>query len=533
MARSLMPAVLRPAGMTAATVMTLAGSGAGQGIDSPSARTQDSHHLSLGAATQLDETVLRVISITDFRGALTPRVTAWSEGGRVGGVGSLDAWMDSLANRCECTSIRVAAGDQLRGSLLADRVYGRSVVQALNALTLDAAVPGPEDFQLGLDSFKVRVAESGFPWIAANVELARGGRPDWLFDWVFLERDGKNIAVVGVTDNQADPPFALDPAEALRLTDPVAAVQRTLGVLAAGEFAAVIVVAHLPATCEATVCEGRLIDFVRSLPPGSVDLVVGGHSDTEASAVINGIPLVLPGSYGISVAASDLIDRARGGREVETSIATVWQDSVTANLNLTLTSVQAVDAAELDRELTEVRFGMSAGDSSDTPYGNFLADAYRNATRSHAAIVMNGDVGAGLPPGPQSLRTIYEIQPVHRQLVRVTVDGRLLKAVLEDLLQTGTPAAHLSGLWVDYDPSRNPGDRIRRIQFPDGRRVDDRQSYTLGVSQRVAAGAEGSTRLAGQPVVDAEMSDFDALVNYLTRLPSPVEAPLDKRFRRN
>src|SRR3989441_12372453 len=69
---------------------------------------------------QRDSTVLRVLALNDFHGALEARSWPWSNGRAVGGAAALKPWLDSLARACGCTTIRLDGGDERQGTLLSN-----------------------------------------------------------------------------------------------------------------------------------------------------------------------------------------------------------------------------------------------------------------------------------------------------------------------------------------------------------------------------------------------------------------------------
>src|SRR5207302_1564534 len=86
-----------------------------------------------------DSTLLRVLAINDFHGALEPQVWPWSAGRPVGGAAALKPWLDSLARGCFCTTIRLDAGDEMQGTPVSNFNFGRPAIAALNAFGIDAA----------------------------------------------------------------------------------------------------------------------------------------------------------------------------------------------------------------------------------------------------------------------------------------------------------------------------------------------------------------------------------------------------------
>ncbi len=166
----------------------------------------------------------------------------------------------------------------------------------------------------------------------------------------------------------------------------------------------------------------------------------------------------------------------------------------------------------------------------ENPLGRLVADARRNAARTHFAIVLNTALAADLPAGAITMHDLRAVLPYDAQLTKLTLTGEELRSVLEHVVASGEPAAHVSGMEVWFDPGRDEGRRIRRVRFPDGRGVRSGQTYTLATSTVLAADTAGFATVQWLPSEDAGLSDVEALAAYLQRLSQPVETPRDIRF---
>src|SRR3989449_3939779 len=150
--------------------------------------------------SELDSTLLRVVAIADFHGALAPRAWPWSNGRAVGGAAALKVWVDSLARQCGCTSIRLDAGDEMQGTPISNFTYGRATIEAMNALGLDAAAIGNHEFDWSVDTLRARMQEARYPFVSANITDSAGtARPDWAEPWKVIQRGGLKVAVIGLT----------------------------------------------------------------------------------------------------------------------------------------------------------------------------------------------------------------------------------------------------------------------------------------------------------------------------------------------
>src|SRR5690349_19664313 len=312
------------------------------------------------AVPRPDSTMLRVLAINDFHGALEPQVWPWSGGRQVGGAAALKPWLDSLARACFCTSVRLDGGDEMQGTPVSNFNYGRPAIAALNALGIDAAAIGNHEFDWSVDTLRARMADAHYRFLAANITDTTGlARPDWAVPFTVIERGGTRIAVIGLALPETPETTTPKNVRGLAFRDPVAAVKRILPqARAAADY--VIVVAHIGAFCDAdssaatvpagpTACHGEIIDLARGLDSGSVDLIVSGHTHSLVNTVVHGIPIVQARSSGAGIAVVDFV-RVAGRREVRARIETPFSDRVSPDPAL-------ADALRLDKLAIETITG--------------------------------------------------------------------------------------------------------------------------------------------------------------------------------
>ena len=482
--------------------------------------------------SRTDSALLRVLAITDFHGALAPRVWPWSEGRPVGGAAALKTWLDSLARDCGCPAVRLDGGDEMQGTPVSNFAFGRPVIAAFNAFGMDAAAVGNHEFDWSVDTLRARVAEARYRFLAANITDSGGRVPDWATPWTLIERGGAKVAVIGLTTPSTPQTTAPRNVVGLRFGDLAASVRRVLpAARAAADF--VVVLAHEGEVCDSTgACHGEILDLAHALDSGAVDLIVAGHTHQRVDTVVHGIPIVQAGAAGRVIAVVDFVRPAGGGpRQVRARLETPWADEVTPDRELArvLLHEQYVVDTLAARTVATLRTALRrAGD--EYALGRLVADAFRNIGKADVALINNGGIRGDLPAGPVSYGALFEMQPFQNRLVRVTVSGAELRRVLEHTLAGGRPHGHVSGLQVWYDPTRSEGKRIRRIRLWNGRPLDARRRYTLAVPDFLAAGGEAYAMLASLPQADAGIVDLDAVIAYLGVLPQPVGAPSDIRF---
>jgi 2',3'-cyclic-nucleotide 2'-phosphodiesterase (5'-nucleotidase family) len=479
-----------------------------------------------------DSTLLRVLAITDFHGALAPRTWGWSEGRLVGGAAALRPWLDSLARDCGCSAVRLDAGDEMTGTPLSNFTWGRATIDALSRLGIDAAAVGNHEFDWTVDTLRARIAEARYPFLSANLTDTAGVRPPWVEPFTVISRGAMKVAVIGLTTTETPTATRPDNVRGLRFGDPAAAIRAVLPqARAAADL--VVVLAHEGAQCDSAGCRGPVIDIARQLDSGSVDLIVAGHHHRIFTTRVNGIPIMQAGSSGNTIALADFVRVGGSHVEVRTRLVTPYADAVRADTGL----ARLVDGLERRfAEITARPVRRLAGPLHRThgehALGRLIADAQRNAARADVAIMNNGGIRTDLPAGTVTYGDLLLLQPFANRVLRISLTGAQLLAALEHVVADSTPAAHVSGVELWYDPGRRPGRRITRTRLSNGRSVERGRRYTLAVNDFMATGGSGFEMLRDLPREDTGLADVDALARYLAALREPVTAPAGRRLHR-
>jgi 2',3'-cyclic-nucleotide 2'-phosphodiesterase (5'-nucleotidase family) len=486
------------------------------------------------ASPPRDTILLRIFAITDLHGALEAKVQSWSDNRLVGGMPVLKRLMDSLTTQCGCADLRLDSGDEMQGTLASNLEYGRSTISAMNRLGIGAAAVGNHDFDWSVDTLLRRMADARYPWLVANlVDSATGVRPDWAVPYKVVQAGRLRVGVIGYITPETKEIVRGDILAGLRFEGP-GSLAEPLQALRGEHPDLVVLLAHEGASCEQGAdigCSGPILDLARSLDSTSVDLILAGHSHRLANIRVNGIPILQAASSGTAVALVDVVKTLVGSRELRTRIITPFADSIGADTGMARLIAQFKRGTDslANRVIASLKVPMNR-QGDQYPLGNLFADAQRNALRTDFALMNNGGIRAGLPAGPVNYSQVFEVAPLDNDLIRIRITGKDMRTVLEHVLEGGTPSAHVAGLRVNYDASRPAGRRVREVNLLNGKRMEDRATYTLAINDFLAGGKSGYTMLPAVPREASGIAALDALITYLRRLPQPVAPPEDVRF---
>jgi 2',3'-cyclic-nucleotide 2'-phosphodiesterase (5'-nucleotidase family) len=452
------------------------------------------------AASASDTVVLRILGTAGLHG-------------RLDSAGALASTMDSLAEACRCPTVRLDGGGA---------ASGRTEIPVLNRLGFAASALAERDFDRALDSLPRRVADSRYPWLAANVfDSATGRRPAWLAPQTMLDTAGFRIAVIGYVTPDTKQQQPAERTAGLRFGAGELGLHEVLADVRATKPSLTILLAHAG--------EGELVHLAEELRGSGVGLILGGDGEDSVTTRIAGVPVVSAAGPG-SLAVGDLVKTPAGGLELRTRIARLHPGPASPGTPM----AAALDTFSRRRDslarrpLAQLKRPLVRGGS----LGGVIAEARRNLARADLGLVRNVSIHADLPAGPVTLARLRAVEPEGSDLLRLTLSGAQVHEVMERALGEGEgPGVHVAGGRVRFDPRAPAGRRVKEITLVDGRRVKPQESYTLATDEATATGGGGFSMLAGAPVMRVGLLDAEAVAAYLRRLPQPVEAEASSAFQ--
>jgi 2',3'-cyclic-nucleotide 2'-phosphodiesterase (5'-nucleotidase family) len=489
-----------------------------------------------------DSVRLAVIAINDFHGALEPQMPTWAEGDTIGGAATLAAYMRPVEARYPGATLQVDGGDQMQGTVISNLTGGRSSIDVLNAMGIDAAAIGNHEFDWGIDTLRARMAQAEYPFLSANMFLkATGERPEWVEPYAWLERAGLRIAVIGATTTST--PFTtlpknVEPYEFLDISEVVNELAPRLW----DEGADMVILAvHAGGIEEGHGgVRGEIADAARRIT-APLDLIVSGHTHTRIRTVVNGIPILQAASSGTAVGVA-VLTYDRGARRVVDRHTELWttraadvapDSSIAARVER-----WALETAEIaDRPITELAQTLTRDRRGESTLGSLITDAQRAATGTQMAMTNAGGIRADLLAGPVTFRDVYAVQPFQNVLIRMTLTGEQVRRVLEAAV-TGS-VGQVSGVRFSFDPTRPVGERVREGWLEDtgehlvegGRAVSPDRRYTMTVNNFMASGGDDYGPFSeALDATDTGLIDSEVFANYLETLPRPVRYGIRNRI---
>ena len=110
------------------------------------------------------------------------------------GYAGVAAIRDSLAASNHVVLVDI--GDAIQGEPVGTMTKGEAIVELMNAVGYEVAIPGNHEFDYGMDNFLSLVEKANYPYISANFTY----NGELVFQpYVIKEYDGVKVAFVGVT----------------------------------------------------------------------------------------------------------------------------------------------------------------------------------------------------------------------------------------------------------------------------------------------------------------------------------------------
>jgi 5'-nucleotidase len=532
-----------------------------------------------------DIETIAILGTNDLHGALGPQElkTREPEGTapidyKAGGVEMLGAYVNVLRGEFGTSLLWLDAGDEFQGSIESNLDQGAPVVQFYNEAGLQAAAVGNHEFDYGPDkrpaadsadrlgALKARMAEAHYPYLSANITDYASGQfainllPALAKHKLFVTGKLK-VGVIGLSTLETPHSTSSINIKKLGFSELKQATLQEANALR-GEGAQVIVLdAHVGLKCERgrspvgshmrkpTEPQGEcgphdeMVRLLNSLPAGTVDAVVAGHSHQIVHHWVAGVPVIEGGAYGryfnviylnYDVKQKKLLTdltRIEGPVPVCPAVfqnqndcngdrpapkngrgplvrpkyhgETLSEDSAVRRLLKPVfeksAEVKKVVLATAARPIEHERF-------RESELGDFVTDAMRAATGAQVALMNSGGIRSGWEQGPVTFGSVFRSLPFDNAVVKARVTGKELKLILR-IAESGSrgffsvsgvrmrlvhPDADAPGTDLNGDGKLDAWEvnRMLELRLEDGSEIQDSKMYTLATLDFLLTGGD-------------------------------------------
>ena len=469
---------------------------------------------------------VRILATSDLHGKFMPWDYSMNEESRKGSAAQLSS---AIADHRTDETLLVDAGDLIQGNfadLFVHRDGVHPMVRAMNQMGYDVWVTGNHDYNFGMDTLRKTIADLHAEVLTGNV-YDESGAPI-AAGWKIFTYDGVRVAVIGmVTPNIAR--WDKKNLEKCTVTDPLEETRRIIDSIQ-GQYDALVGVYHMGIQNEYEVPNSGVTDICNACP--EFDVMISAHEHRLIESMdINGVLVVQNRDSAQTMSVIDLSFESEGegwkltGRTARSAAVSEYdpdpammkllEEDHKAALEASAQVIGVLKGGTLvpEKEPSEkgssedplFRTELPAAQVQDTALTDLInrVQLYYSGADVSASPLCGPDTG--LDEGDIHLYDTARIYSFDNTLYTVRMNGRQLKKLMEwtaSYFNTVTPEAPeitadpefpsynyliFEGVSYEIDLTCPAGERIRDLAWPDGKPVEDEDTFLVSLNNYNAA----------------------------------------------
>ena len=439
---------------------------------------------------------------TSFFSLLAMLGTAFAEQVTILGVNDMHANIDGMPQLATFVKqerqntpglLLMAAGDSRTGNPYVDNGNrpGVPMVTLMNHVGFDLSTFGNHEFDSGAAALRDYINSAEFDFVCANI-FTTDTQGIEVKPYKIFERNGVRIGVLGLVQvgENGLPDAHPDKCKGLQFASP---------------FDTAACYKHLRAYCDVLIVLTHL---------GFEDAIIGGHSHTrvEKEHIINGV-LITQAENKLKFVTRLTFDVENGkvvSKKAELlPLADLPADAATVDLVEKTKSLPF-----FKRQLTTVKREITSRES----LGCMMADAISVRAVTDIAIVNLGGVRLeDFPAGPLTVADVYRLDPFGNAIIRATLTGKELIALIESIPQAdhyGAPCVAGMTYKCEKPSAELKPMRVTEAKLADGTPIDPEARYTVAYNSYIASVAPAKPADAG---IAIDSDGAECLIRFLEK----------------
>ncbi|WP_404308730.1 bifunctional metallophosphatase/5'-nucleotidase [Neorhodopirellula lusitana] len=465
--------------------------------------------------------------VNDIHGQLEPHPELfWSDDDaqrehRAGGLSRIATAMDQLQSERPQGMLKIDGGDTFQGSGPAAWTKGEAMVDPLNALNLDFAIPGNWSVVYGTKQFQKLSSMVNYPMIAANILDEATG--ELVFEpYLVKEINGVKIGLLGFTDPDVptrQPPhmsegWTFQQAEVLQpLIDKLRNTEKV---------DVVVLVSHIGLH--------RAVPLTSKLQGVDVHLSADTHERTYEPIEVGDAWVVEAGAFGTLVGVLDLV--VADGKIVDRNWELIelrekaFPES--PEVKKTIDEVLEPHRERMNREIGHTDIWLERYNVMSTSMDRLIADAVKESAKTEVGLSNGYRFSPPTAPGPITEADLWNWLPIVLDLKVGTATGQQFMDYWENEFENvfSSDPERLYGGWlarpstnmdVEFNSTDPAGERLLSLKV-DGKPIDPARSYTLAAGARAGQPDDQIHRMKHCKSTETlDRTTHDAVRNYLSK----------------
>jgi len=499
---------------------------------------------------------LTILHLNDTHSNLAPSAprTATLEG-TTGGIARA-ASVIGLTKMTEPNVLTLHSGDFFVGDLMFNFYFGVPELQILQSLGVDAIAVGNHEFDLMPSTLKGAL-QTAFPVLDQKIPLLSANSimedtsittlKDFIKPYVIKEYGKIKVGIFGMTTTETNT-YSL-PAPVVIDTNVFVCAAIMVETLKVSGCNVVIMLSHL----------GRFYDEAMAQNIPGINIIVGGHDHftteapveiannyagktwfVQADAFYSRVGKMKIGVEGENVSLLDYQSIPLNESVPEEPTVKAVVDQLITGLETTLSwKVFTEKIGEATEDFNEVAV-LSQPGRFDTPIGNLVSDAFRDATKTQIAIQLGGSTAQKLFKGPIVAADVFrmigygfnEVNGLGYRLATFNITGAELWKGFEICLATAEyndeMLPQVSGMEYSFDLNLPAYSKLRWIKI-NGVDIDMSTTYTATANEFfVAALPMFGVEISNLSLL-TETAELQVVVNYIAAH-SPISPSQEGRI---
>ncbi|MEO5377101.1 MAG: 5'-nucleotidase C-terminal domain-containing protein [Magnetococcus sp. DMHC-6] len=411
----------------------------------------------------------------------------------MGGIASLQTVLQEY-RRKDPQLIFTFGGDLLSPSLLSGMAHGKQMIEAMNALHLDLAVPGNHEFDFGPDNMIQQIGTSQAVWLTSNIKTTNGELLPGTKRNLIRKIHGVKVGFFAVTTPTTA--TSSKPGNGVQFAPALETARQQVADLKAQGAQLIVALTHLLLT------EDRQL----AAEVKGINLILGGHDHDPSALYEHGVLILKSGSDNqfvsrVELTTNDVQPDKPSRWYFSWSVQPVVGISADPAIQRIVDRWQKMQDDLLGGQLFKVSMPFDSLEGNvrtrENGFANMITDAMRFSVGADIALFNGGGLrGNRTYPADYSftLKDVLTELPFGNVTVMVELQGRDLLAILENALSQVEHVAgrfpHISGMQVTYDPSKPVGQRVIAIQVNNAP-LDLNRTYKVATTDYLASGKDG------------------------------------------